>query len=150
MIKPYLYVQKSKGKGRGVFTNEDIPAGTRIETSPVLVLSHEDTILADKTFLHNYLFLWGDDESESIVALGFCSIYNHDYTPNCKYEMDFEEETMSIITRKAIKKGEELTINYNGVPTNKSPLWFDMAAADGTAEEPKKGKNKEKKKKKKK
>ncbi|MFB6454506.1 SET domain-containing protein [Chitinophaga sp. Hz27] len=150
MIKPYLYVQKSKGKGRGVFTNDDIPAGTRIETSPVLVLSHEDTILADKTFLHNYLFLWGDDESESIVALGFCSIYNHDYTPNCKYEMDFEEETMSIITRKAIKKGEELTINYNGVPTNKAPLWFDMAPADAAAETSKKSKDKDKKKKKKK
>ncbi|WP_291912580.1 SET domain-containing protein [Chitinophaga sp. CB10] len=144
MIKPYLYVQKSKGKGRGVFTNEDIPAGTRIETSPVLVLDHEDTVLADRTFLHNYIFLWGDDESESCIALGFCSIYNHDYSPNCKYEMDFEEETMSIITRRDVKKGEELLINYNGEPTSKDPLWFDIKS--DTPEPKKKKKSKEKKK----
>lgn len=137
-------MQKSKGKGRGVFTTEDIPAGTRIETSPVLVLDHEDTVLADRTFLHNYIFLWGDDESESCIALGFCSIYNHDYTPNCKYEMDFEEETMSIITRRAIKKGEELLINYNGVPTSKDPLWFDIKS--DTPEPKKAKKTKEKKK----
>ncbi len=147
-------MQKSKGKGRGVFTNEDIPAGTRIETSPVLVLNHEDTVLADKTFLHNYIFLWGDDESESCISLGFCSIYNHDYTPNCKYEMDFEEETMSIITRRVIKKGEELFINYNGAPNSKAPLWFDMDSNEEKAstgeKKAKKAKDKDKDKAKKK
>lgn len=137
-------MQKSKGKGRGVFTTEDIPAGTRIETSPVLVLDHEDTVLADRTFLHNYIFLWGEDESESCIALGFCSIYNHDYTPNCKYEMDFEEETMSIITRRVIKKGEELLINYNGVPTSKDPLWFDIKSDNPEPKKAKKTKEKKK------
>jgi uncharacterized protein len=126
MIKPYLHIKKSPGKGRGVYTKDAIPAGTRIETSPVLVLSYDDTEKADKTFLHNYLFLWGKRETKSCVALGFCSIYNHAYDPNCEYEMDFTEETMSIITRRAIKKGEELFINYNGDVEDDSPLWFDV------------------------
>jgi SET domain-containing protein len=126
MIKPYLYVDKTKGKGRGVFTTESIPAGTRIEISPVLVLSHDDTQTVDTTKLHNYIFLWGSRETRSCIALGFCSIYNHAYDPNCEYEMDFDEETMSIITRKAIKKGEELSINYNGDVTDQSPVWFDV------------------------
>lgn len=125
MIKPYLYIDKSKGRGRGVYTKEKIPAGTRIETSPVLVLTFDDTEIVDKTRLHNYIFLWGAKETRSCVALGFCSIYNHDYNPNCEYEMDFKEETMSIITRRDIKKGEELFINYNGDVTDSSPLWFD-------------------------
>lgn len=126
MIKPYLYIDKSPGKGRGVFTKERIPAGTRIEISPVLVLSYDDTERADKTRLHNYLFLWGKRETKSCVALGFCSVYNHAYEPNCEYEMDFTEETMSIITRRAIKKGEELFINYNGDVEDDSPVWFDV------------------------
>jgi SET domain-containing protein len=40
--------------------------------------------------------------------------------------MDFDEETMSIITRKEIKKGEELSINYNGDVKDTSPVWFDV------------------------
>lgn len=126
MIKPYLYVNKTKEKGRGVFTKEAIPAGTQIEISPVLVLSGNDTSIVDKTKLHNYIFLWGARETRSCIALGFCSIYNHAYEPNCEYEMDFDAETMAIKTRRDIKKGEELSINYNGDIEDKSPVWFDV------------------------
>lgn len=126
MIKPYLYVNKTKEKGRGVFTKEAIPAGTQIEVSPVLVLSGNDTSIVDKTKLHNYIFLWGVRETRSCIALGFCSIYNHAYEPNCEYEMDFDAETMAIKTRREIKKGEELSINYNGDIEDKSPVWFDV------------------------
>ncbi|SIO55856.1 SET domain-containing protein [Chitinophaga niabensis] len=126
MIKPYLYVNKTKEKGRGVFTKEAIPAGTQIEVSPVLVLSGNDTSIVDKTKLHNYIFLWGARETRSCIALGFCSIYNHAYEPNCEYEMDFDAETMAIRTRRDIKKGEELSINYNGDIEDKSPVWFDV------------------------
>jgi len=126
MIKPYLYVNKTKEKGRGVFTKEAIPAGTQIEVSPVLVLSGNDTAIVDKTKLHNYIFLWGARETRSCIALGFCSIYNHAYEPNCEYEMDFDAETMAIKTRRDIKKGEELSINYNGDIEDKSPVWFDV------------------------
>ncbi|ATL49982.1 SET domain-containing protein-lysine N-methyltransferase [Chitinophaga caeni] len=126
MIKPYLQIKKIKGKGRGVFATEIIPSGTRIETSPVLVLSKKDTDKVDKTFLHNYIFLWGEKETRSCIALGYCSVYNHDYNPNCEYEMDFEKETMSIITRREVKKGEELCINYHGDVEDQSPVWFDV------------------------
>ncbi|MBO9155387.1 SET domain-containing protein [Chitinophaga sp. GCM10012297] len=126
MIKPYLYIQKTKEKGRGVFTKEPIPAGTLIEVSPVLVLSNSDTGIVDKTKLHNYIFLWGVRETRSCIALGFCSIYNHAYEPNCEYEMDFDAETMAIKTRRDIRKGEELSINYNGDVEDKSEVWFDV------------------------
>ncbi|MGX5817433.1 SET domain-containing protein [Chitinophaga lutea] len=126
MIKPYLYIQKTKEKGRGVFTKEPIPAGTEIECSPVLVLSNGDTQVVDQTKLHNYIFLWGVRETRSCVALGYCSIYNHAYNPNCEYEMDFEKETMAIRTRRDIKKGEELSINYNGDAEDDSDVWFSV------------------------
>lgn len=125
-IKPYLYVKSVKGKGRGVFTLEDIPKGTKIEESPVIVLSKSDTGHSDKTILHNYLFLWGERQVKTCMALGYCSVYNHSYDPNCDHEMNFEKETMSIRTRRTIKKGEELCINYNGELQDTSPLWFKV------------------------
>ena len=52
-------------------------------------------------------------------------MYNHDYDANCDYEMDYESQIMTITTVKDIKKGEELFINYNASPTDKTPVWFD-------------------------
>lgn len=126
MVRQYLYVNKSAGKGRGVFTKENIPAKTVIETSPVIVLSNTDSDILDRTKLHNYIFLWGKSLTRACVALGYCSIYNHSFTPNCDYEMDYEKETMTIKTLRDIKKGEELFINYNGEVDNQSPLWFNV------------------------
>lgn len=125
-IRPFLYVKDVKGKGRGVFTSEPIPKGTKIEESPVVVLSKKDTDKTDKTELHNYLFVWGDRKVKACMALGYCSVYNHSYTPNCDHEMDYEKHTMIIKTLRDIKKGEELLINYNGEMKDDSPLWFKV------------------------
>lgn len=125
-IRPFLYVKDVKGKGRGVFTSEPIPKGTKIEESPVVVLSKKDTDKTDKTELHNYLFVWGDRKVKACMALGYCSVYNHSYTPNCDHEMDYEKHTMIIKTLRNIKKGEELLINYNGEMKDDSPLWFKV------------------------
>ena len=126
MIKPYLAVSRSTRKGRGVFTRANIPTKTVIEISPVIVLSGKDTDRADKTILHNYIFLWGARLTRTCIALGYCSIYNHSFDPNCEYEMDFSVDTMTIKTLRGISKGEELTINYNGETTDQTPLWFKV------------------------
>jgi hypothetical protein len=39
--------------------------------------------------------------------------------------MDYENEVMYIQTVTAIKKGEELTINYNGDWNDAAKIWFD-------------------------
>ena len=46
MIKQYLYLKKTAGKGRGVFTKEKIAANIIIEESPVIVMTAKDRILA--------------------------------------------------------------------------------------------------------
>jgi len=129
MIKPYLYIKKSTQKGRGVFTRSPIKARTVIEVSPVIVLPRADTDIVDKTRLHNYIFLWGARFTRSCVALGYCSIYNHSFLPNCEYEMDFDADTMTIRTLRNIKKGEELFINYNGENDDQTPVWFQVKKA---------------------
>ena len=39
--------------------------------------------------------------------------------------MNFDNDTMQVRTVRAIKKGEELTINYNGDWDNEKSVWFD-------------------------
>ncbi len=126
MIKSFLHVKKAGSKGRGVFTKEPIRSRTIIEVSPVLVLSAKDRKALDQTLLHDYIFEWGDTRRQCCVALGLVSLYNHAYNSNCEYEMDFEKQTITIRTVKAIQKGEELFINYNGVHNNETPLWFEV------------------------
>ena len=126
MIKPYLYIDKTLQKGKAVFTNEKIPAGTIVEIAPVIVMTKEDRQYLDKTLLHDYIFEWGKQKDKCCMALGTIPIYNHSYKSNCEYFMDFEADTIFIKTVKAIKKGEELTINYNGNWNDGKKVWFDV------------------------
>jgi SET domain-containing protein len=126
MILPALYIAASNNRGRGVFTSESLKAGMIIEISPVIVMNSEERGLLDQTLLHDYIFLWGAKESGCCVALGYVSIYNHDYRSNAEYEMDYAASLIRIKTVRPIKKGEEIFINYNGAWNDARPVWFDL------------------------
>ena len=126
MILPFLTIAPSPSRGRGVFTTQAIAKGTTIEIAPVIVLTKEHRIIVEQTLLYDYIFEWGEDHKSAAVALGYVSIYNHSIHPNCVYEMDYENETISIITLKDIKVGEELFINYNAEVDQESPVWFEQ------------------------
>jgi hypothetical protein len=126
MIMPCLFIADSSNRGRGVFSSENLPAGAIIEVAPVIVMSPEERLILDKTHLHDYIFLWGTDETQCCVALGYVSVYNHDYHSNAEYEMDFETDSIRIRTVREIKKGEEIFINYNGTWNDQTPVWFDL------------------------
>lgn len=126
MIQPYLVILPTKERGRGVFAMEEIPAKTIIEISPVIVMESHDRTSLDQTKLHDYIFEWGGEKKQCCVGLGYISIYNHSYTSNCEYEMDYESEMMTIQTVVDIKKGEELFINYNGSYDDPKPVWFEV------------------------
>lgn len=125
MILPFLFIAPSSSMGRGVFTSEDIMADTIIEVSPVIVMTKEERRLLDNTRLHDYIFEWGYEKDQCCMALGYVPVYNHSYESNCEYEMDYENEKVSIRTVRDIKSGEELFINYNGDWNNSKPLWFE-------------------------
>jgi uncharacterized protein len=108
MLKPYLYIDTTSHAGRGVFTKEKIAAD-----------------IIDKTKLHDYIFEWGKEKDKCCMALGLIPMYNHSYKSNCEYIMDYEEDVMIVQTVRAIEKGEELTINYNGDWNDENKIWFD-------------------------
>jgi SET domain-containing protein len=126
MIKPYLYIDYTDSKGRAIFTSQRISTNTLIESSPVLIMNKGDREFLDKTLLHDYIFEWGQLKDRCCVALGYLSLYNHSYKSNCEYYMNFEEEIIEIKTIRAIEKGEELTINYNGDWNSRKKVWFDV------------------------
>lgn len=125
MILPFLFIAPAQKMGRGVFTSSSINAGTIVEISPVLVMTDDDRKLLDKTLLHDYIFEWGSSIKQCCMALGYVPLYNHSYQSNCEYEMDFENEMISIKAVRFIKAGEELFINYNGDWNDGKKVWFD-------------------------
>lgn len=127
-MKVQLEIKRSDGRGRGVYTDSDIPADTIVETAPVIVMSSDDRVHLDKTLLHDYIFEWQPEgQNMCCMALGLVPIYNHSYSSNCEYFMDYELQTISIKTVRDIKAGEELTINYNGDWDDATPVWFTTA-----------------------
>lgn len=122
---PFLYLQESEERGRGIYTAQPIPKGSSIESCPVIVLPVKDTPLIHQTHLHDYYFLWGN-EGQSAIALGFGSIYNHAKHPNADYEMDLPGCSIDIFATRDIEAGEEITISYTEGGTQRTQLWFEV------------------------
>lgn len=121
-----LSVKNVPGKGRGVFAQKRFEKGEIIEVCPVIVLPPEEIDSLERTNLYNYYFAWGPDSKEAAISLGYGSLYNHSYTPNAKYEKDFVNGLLKYICIKDIQQNEEITINYNWDPEDKTPVWFDV------------------------
>jgi hypothetical protein len=123
-----LRIAEIPNKGRGVVTLKKIAIDTVVEHSPVIVMDAAARQLLDQTTLHDYIFVWGNNEDECCMAQGYVSIYNHAIGSNCEYFMNFDDNTMQIKTVRDIAAGEELTINYNGDWDNEEDVWFAVKA----------------------
>lgn len=112
------------GAGRGIFATAALTAGEIVESCPVIPLSPSDRSRLRKTELVNYYFLWGEKRDGAAVCLGFGSLYNHSYEPNVRFEKHINEARMDFYALRDIAAGEELTINYNGTPSDTTTLWI--------------------------
>jgi len=119
-----IRVGESPDKGRGVFATRKISGGETIEEAPVVVVAPEQVANLDATALGDYYFLWGDDEKEAALLLGLCSLCNHSYEPNARFELRPAWLTIKFIALRDIAAGEEITTNYNGDPESREPVWF--------------------------
>jgi SET domain-containing protein len=116
-------VKTAQGKGRGVFARRAIKKGAVIERVPVVVMPIK--CIADgrkNPALSKYFYEWSP--THVAVALGYGSLYNHSYEPNA----DYEYGAMVLVYRalRDIKSGEEITINYNGRPSDGRSVGFDV------------------------
>jgi SET domain-containing protein len=122
-----IYVARSKirGAGNGVFASQDIKAGELIERCPVIEIPGQDASNINKSMLVTYIYYLGKKKERLILALGYGSIYNHSYQPNASYKENLKTGIIDFIAIRIIKKGGEITVNYNQGSKNKSSLWFE-------------------------
>ncbi len=127
-----VYVSSSNGRGRGIFARREIEAGELIEICPVIVLGGADEQEhLDRTRLFDYYFAWGKDPELAALALGCGSLYNHSYHANADHVCDVLRGEIRIYAHRAIRRDEEITINYGGHPDCPDPVWFDVVGEVG-------------------
>ncbi len=123
---PGLYIAHiDEEKGRGVFAGLSISKGDIIEACPVIHIPKKDLQTIHSTALHDYYFLWGKDQDEAVIALGYGSLYNHSSDPNAQIILDYLADEIIIECVRKIDAGEEITIQYNEGDINADSLWFD-------------------------
>ena len=120
----------SKDKGRGAFAKKPIAKGTLVDIAYIILIPNKDYKKIKKTNLYNYCYIWEDPKHmpafKNAITLSVSQFINHSYTPNLKYLYDYKNEAIEFSAIRNIKMGEELTVNYNGLVDDASPLWFKV------------------------
>lgn len=106
--------------GYGVFAQRPIREGEVIELAPVLFLPADEKL---GSVLDRYVFI--HDKGKYALVLGYGSLYNHSFSPNAYCE-DGGPRLMAYKALCNIRPGEEITINYNGEPTDPDPWEFGV------------------------
>lgn len=121
-----IEVRRIPNKGRGVFALRDFKEGEIIESCPVINVTPTERKHCEKTILAEYIYPWRSTRSGSVV-LGYGSLYNHSFAPNADWKQNFKSERMVYRALRDIKKDEEITVNYNGEPDDKTLIdWFEV------------------------
>lgn len=107
-------VIQTKKMGRGVVANKAFLKGDIIEASPCLTWNQDSEKLIHKTDLDFYVF--NDDNSGSVLALGVGSLFNHSAKDNATYKYNKETNELIFMATKKIKKGQQIFIDYGYDP----------------------------------
>ncbi len=112
----HLEVRRTPRKGHGVFALKSFRSGETIEVCPVLCLAAERDYRA-RGGLGTFVYAWKG--RQDALLLGYGSLYNHSYTPNARYVRNYRRKTVRFVAYRHIKRGEEVTINYNNFPNSR-------------------------------
>ncbi|MCP3762280.1 SET domain-containing protein [Domibacillus sp. A3M-37] len=124
-MKP-ICIKNTDNYGRGIYAARDIKTGELIEVSPVLISPQTEWKYLEKTILFDYCFTWGENYEHTAIALGYGSLFNHSYTPNAVFVYNLDALSIDFYAIANINENEEITINYNCDPEDKSSLWFEI------------------------
>jgi SET domain-containing protein len=125
-MRKIIITRRTLKKGLGVFALKDFKEGEIIESAPVLIFDTKGRKNLEKTLLSHYVYPWRSTRGAALV-LGYGSIYNHSFSPNADWKQNFKTKCMVYRALRPIKKGEEVTVNYNGEPDDDKPIdWFEV------------------------
>jgi SET domain-containing protein len=116
----FYIVRSSKIHGKGIFARKDIPKGTNvIEYVGNIVSRKEGDRIAEEQYVKSrktgsgavYIFeLNRKQDVDGDVSWNPAKFINHSCNPNCKYQR--KDNHIWIVSRRDIKKGEELSYDY--------------------------------------
>jgi SET domain-containing protein len=125
-MRKIITIKRTPNRGWGVFALKNFEAGELIESAPVLTFDTKARKTLEKTLLNHYIYPWRSVRGAAL-AFGYGSIYNHSFEPNADWKQNFKTKCMVYRAIRPIKKGEEILVNYNGEPDDKTPIdWFDV------------------------
>ncbi|TFG23842.1 MAG: SET domain-containing protein-lysine N-methyltransferase [Promethearchaeota archaeon] len=120
----------SETKGRGGFAKKDIKKNAIVDIANIILIPNKDYAKISKTILFNYCYIWEDPkhapEFKNAITFSVSQFINHSYKPNLKYLYDYKSKAIEFKALRNIQKGEELTVNYNGLVKDMSPVWFKV------------------------
>lgn len=119
-----VYVSTSRTlKGiRCICAARTIQAGELIEACPVVLIPVEQLEYHDKTILTKYNYEW--DEKNDAFVLGYCVLTNHSFNANAIFKRNYKTKMMEYYSVRDIQKDEEIYVNYNGKPDDKTSLEY--------------------------
>jgi hypothetical protein len=111
---PSVRVADTAASGLGVFAARDFEPGEIVEVAPVLLLPDGQSGLPERLRRRTYAWgvLSGAGGGVEAVVWGYGSLYNHANPACMSYSADVERTCIVYRAERAIRAGEELTINY--------------------------------------
>jgi hypothetical protein len=115
-VAPDAEVKISKKvNGRGVFANKAYKIGDTIEVCPTII----DKSSNFQGVIKDYLFQY--DKENSVVAFGFCPLYNHSDDYNALWKV-LSKDQMKVYATKDINIGDEIFVSYGDAYWNTRKL----------------------------
>ncbi len=99
-------IKKDRKKGRGVYTNRRLRKGEIVEECELLLIPLSKVPAEIEGHVFEYT------PKTAAIALGNGSLYNHSDHPNCVFFFNYRRQKLLFKTLRAIKKDEELTVEY--------------------------------------
>jgi hypothetical protein len=94
-------------ESNGIFATKKINKGDIIEICPALIEKTKHLQYTDK--LKDYYFEY--DIDNSLIGLGYCSMYNHSDNPNANWYV-LNSEKIKIKAARDIDVGDEIFVSY--------------------------------------
>lgn len=112
---PCTYVmQTNHTQTKRVFAKRNFKTNAMVECCPLILIERSYDELPNE--LKNLVFDWQTLTNITYpchaIALGLGNIYRHSESANIRFEANLDETCLIFIANRAIKEGEELTINF--------------------------------------
>ncbi|MFA5806235.1 MAG: SET domain-containing protein [Melioribacteraceae bacterium] len=110
LFEKYIEVKESPVHGKGLFAKIDIPEEEVLSIIKGEFIDGFECVRREEED-NSYIF-WHCDDNYIDVKNESMKFINHDCDPNC-YVNDGDETTLTLISIRQIKSGEEISIDYD-------------------------------------